>query len=135
MAVASGSPADGDHGRTAAPERGTVEHVVVDERRSVYELDRDRGPHEPVGLRRRRPGGDAYQQRPQSLAPGGDRVAGIAREHRSVTGRELRHSRFHAFHHAREGLASGVHHCLCASTHQVGTTPTCKAMMPPAVST
>ena len=107
----------------------------MDERRSVHELDRDRGADEPVGLGRRRARGDAHQQRTQPLAAGGDRVAGVAREHGSVTDGELGHPLLDAVHDPRQLLAPGIDDGLCACGHQVGTVPTCKAMMPPAVST
>ena len=75
-------PAAGRHdGRATAAQRGAVEHVVVDERRAVDELDRDRGADEAVGLRRRHPGGEAHEQRSQALAAGRDRLAGVARQH------------------------------------------------------
>ncbi len=129
------APAGRDHGRTAAAERGAVEHIVVDERRPVHELDRDRRANEAVGLGGRRAGGQAYEQRAQPLAAGGDRVARVACEHGPVTGGELRHPPLDAVHDPRELLTPGIDDGLCARAHQVGTVPTCRAMIPPAVRT
>ncbi len=82
----------------------------MDERRPVHQLDRDRRAHEPVGLGGRRAGRQADQQRPQPLAAGGDRLAGVAREHRPVTAGELRHPLLDALHQPRHGRPAGVDH-------------------------
>ena len=51
VAVARRPAAGGDDGRPAAPQRRAVEHVVVDERRAVHELDGDRRAHHLIASR------------------------------------------------------------------------------------
>ena len=50
VAVAMLAPGGGDDRRPAAAQRGGVEHVVVDERGRVDELDRDRGAQHAVAV-------------------------------------------------------------------------------------
>ncbi len=52
-----------------------------------------------------------------------------------MTYRELGHPALDAIHDPRKLLTPGVDDSLCAQAQQVGTVPTCKAMIPPAVST
>ena len=75
MAIAAAG--GGDHGRAPAAQRGGVEHVVVDERRGVDQLDRDRRAQDPGVVARPAPGGEEDEQRAQALAAGGDRLAGV----------------------------------------------------------
>ena len=56
--------------RSGAPAQGrAVEHVVVDKRRAVDELDGDRGADEPVGLRGWRAGGEETSSGRSRLPP------------------------------------------------------------------
>ena len=119
---------------TAAQGRA-VEHVIVDQRRAVHELDRHRGGQQTVGLRWGGACGQEHEQRAQALAPGGDRLTGIAGEQRAVTRHELVHPPLGSLEQAGRLLTPKVDHRLnCGSAHRSDTTPTCRAMMPPAVT-
>ena len=101
----------------------------------MHQLDRHGRADEVLGLGRRDTGGQTDQQRPQPLAAGGDRVAGVARQHRSVAVGELRHPALNPGHQPGYRLASRVEHRLHGHAHPDVTSPTWSAMMPPAVST
>ena len=45
VAIATARPADGGDGRAPSAQQSTVDHVIVDERRGVHELDGHRGAH------------------------------------------------------------------------------------------
>ena len=72
----------GDDRWAAAPKRGGVEHVVVDEGRHVDELDRGRRPLGAVA--RRRPGAEQDEHRAQPLAARGERRPRLGAEGAAV---------------------------------------------------
>ena len=122
-----------DHSRAAAAQRRSVQDIVVDQRGAVHQLHRHRGAQQALGLRRWHAGGEEYQQRAQALAAGRDRLAGVTAEQRAVPGGELGHAQLEPVHQPRGRLAAGLDHRLHGA-HR-GTSPTCRAMIPPAVST
>ena len=106
----------------------------MDERRGVDQLDRDRGRQQLLAFGRRDAGREEHQQRAQPLAAGGDRRARVGAELVAVPGRELVHAKLEPVHQPRDGLAARCPdsvdgHCRA----HVRTSPTCIAMMPPAV--
>ena len=129
-------PGGGHDGRPAATQVGTVEHVVVHERRRVDELDRHhRSQHAlgPLGRRARR---EQHQQRPQPLAAGRDRGPRVLGQERPVRARQLLQALLELVHQLRNVRAARSDdrgHRLGAR-HQA-TVPECSAMIPPAVST
>ena len=105
----------------------------MDQGRAVNQLDRDGGPDEPLTLGRRHAGRHAHQQWAQPLAAGGDRLAGKPGQHRSVPRGQLGHPLFDPIHQPSDGGAADVDHRLDRlGRHR--TTPTCSAMIPPAVT-
>ena len=78
------APGGGHDRRPAAPQHRGVEHVVVDQRGRVHQLDRNRRAQRRVAARRIRPRGHEHQQRAQPLAARGDRRAGVLAERRAV---------------------------------------------------
>ena len=81
------APRARDDGRHAPAQRGGVEHVVVDERRAVDELDGGRRADEPLAVRL--VGREEHEQRSQALAARGDRRARVLGERHAVADREL----------------------------------------------
>ena len=81
------------------------------------------------------PGGDEHQQRPQALAPGGDRRPAVARQHGAVAARQLGQAFVERLHQRRDVAAGGGDDRLDGGDggHH-GTVPWWIAMMPPAVS-
>ena len=134
VAVAMPRPADGHHRRPPAPQLRGVEHVVVNQRGAVEQLDRHRDPQHPRARRLAR--GHEHEQRPQALAAGGDRGAAVARQHRAVAGGELGQALVERLHERRnvraargdDGLDRGC------DRHHLPTVPWWIAMIPPAVS-
>ena len=92
-------------GRAAA---ATVQDVIVDQRRAVHQLDCDGGAQKPLGLGRRRAGGEEHQQRPQPLTAGRDGLAGVTAEQRAVPGGQLRHAQLKPVHQPRGRLPAGL---------------------------
>ncbi len=118
-----------------AAQVGAVEHVVVDQRRRVHELDRRGGAQHAGVLGRRVPGGEEDQQRPQALAPGGDGIAGVLGEQLAVARGQLGEPALQPRHELGDVPAPGGDH----GGHGLGgghhaTSPTWIAMIPPAVT-
>ena len=101
------------------------------ERRGVDQLHRDGGLNEAIALRRWDARAQTNQQGPQPLAPGMDRLARVPRQRRPVTGGDSLHPPLDAVHQPLHGRSARLQHRL-ERAHLL--TPTCKAMMPPAVS-
>ncbi len=80
----------------------------MDKRRPMDQLNRDCRMHETVRLRGWNTRGETYQQRPQPLPAGGDRVAGVARQSGTVIDADLRHATLDAIHDARHGCPRGI---------------------------
>ena len=124
---------------TPAAQRRGVEHVVVDERRAVDELDRGGRADQPLAVLARRPP-RKHEQRAQALAAGGDRRARVlgraARRGRPASSREplldaRRAARARASPPARDDLGD-----RCPLTAMLSAfVPTWIAMIPPAVRT
>ena len=129
-------PAPRPDRRHAAAQARAVEHVVVDERRAVDQLDRGGGGDQLAAAGRARATGEQDEQRAQPLAAGGDRVAGVLGEHRAVPrgerhqapldlGEQLRHGSAGRSDDLRDGRAPALIYPRFV--------PACSAMMPPAV--
>ena len=84
----------------------------------------------------RRAGREEHEQRAQALAPGGDHVTGVALQHGTVAGGRLCETELELVHQTRGRRTAGLHNGLYRAdrAHPV-TSPTCSAMIPPAVST
>ena len=137
VAIASARPPRAQTvGTPRRSERG-VEHVVVDERRRVHELDGRRARDELARILRLAAGREQHEQRAQPLAARGDRRAGVLGEERAVAGGERRQALLDAREQQRHMRAGGLDDDVDAL--RVGRhgrrVPTCSAMMPPAVST
>ena len=133
----------------------------MDERRAVDELDGRGGAHQAVAgaadLTRR---GEDDQQRAQPLAARGDRRSRVLGEHRAVAGGDLAQQLLDPVQQRQDVRPAGVddgrdrpaldcgrraraavaHGSGCVPLRDVrigaaGLTPTCVAMIPPAVST
>ena len=128
------APGHRDHRRAPAAQRRRVEHVVVHERGRVHQLHGHRAPQHRVGVARLGPGGHEHEQRPQPLAAGGDRRAGVLGQHGAVGARELGQARLEALHQLRDVRAAGLDDRgdRLGAGHQA-LVPECRAMIPPAV--
>ena len=124
----------GDDGRPAAPQRRGVEHVVVDERGRVDQLDRDRG------AQRRRRGRLGLSPAARNTSSGRSRlppariVAPACSASSSPCDVASASSRASSrVHQRRDVRAAGLdeREDLLGAAH--GTVPTWSAMMPPAV--
>ncbi len=137
-----------------APQLCTVDHVVVNQRCRVHQLDRDRGSHQALilGARVTRSGRREHdQQGPQALASGEHRGGGVHRQRGARLASHplevllgahhpLTQHRPAAAHDLRYGLVVLRRLRLCGAAHCMndepsgGTVPAWMAMMPPAVS-
>jgi hypothetical protein len=125
----------------------------VDQRRAVDELDRGGGADQAVGRagpRLRSARGEDHQQRAQPLAARGDRRAGVLGQERPVAAGDLQEQDLHPVQqrqHVRpagvddrgDRAGAGLAHAGVPSAGGAGAppglVPTCRAMIPPAVST
>ena len=104
--------------------------------RAVDELDGDGAAHDVGRVVVRRPRGEEDEQRPQPLAAGGDRRAGVGREDLAVPARQLGQAVLDVREQRRDARPSGLDDLadgLGGGGHVLGTVPTCRAMIPPAV--
>ena len=113
----------------------------MNQRRAVDKFHRHGGTDESIGLGRRHARGQEYEQRPQALAARRDRLTGMMSELGTMTSGKLAHPVLDAIHETGDLHAPGIddgpydpgdHGRSCTGPRP--TTPTCKAMMPPAVS-
>jgi hypothetical protein len=104
------------------------------ERGHVQQLDGRRGGDQPVVSAT---GTEEDEHRPQPLASGEQRAAGMTSQLEAVALRHLAETRLRALEHAREPRTSGGEHRaeLGLSRVHVRLVPEWMAMMPPAVST
>ena len=108
------------------------------QRRGVDQFNRHGRPHQRVTLRWRDAGGQKHQQGAQALAAGGDRLAGEAPQQRTVSAGQLAHPQLDPLHQPRDLSPAGLHHRLDYGLNRARAhrfTPTCSAMIPPAVRT
>jgi hypothetical protein len=123
-----------------AAEGSSVEHVVVDERGHVHQLDGDRGPDGVLTHRVAR--AEEHDQRAQPLAAGAERVRRVAAQLLAVARPDGRQALLAACEGARQARASGGEHRLepgqagsLPGRHAHDFTPRWIAMIPPAVTT
>ena len=136
MAVAIARPAAATTVGRPRRSAARVEHVVVDERGRVDQLDRDRRAHAAPARGRAGPGGHEHEQRPQPLAAGGDRRAGVLAEHRRRARPRARASRASsALHQLGTCAPPASTTAATASALAISPPPSreCSAMIPPAV--
>ena len=100
------------------------------------ELDGDGAAHDVGRVVVRRSRGEEDEQRPQPLAAGGDRRAGVGGEDLAVPARQLGEAVLDVREQRRDARPCGLDDLadgLGGGGHVLGTVPTCRAMIPPAV--
>ena len=121
------APGLGEDGRAPPAQGRGVEHVVVHERGRVHQLHGSGGPQGPLAVG---PRGQEHAQRPQALAAGGDRRAGVLGQHLAVARGQHRQAGLEAAHQLRDVRAARLDDRLDGAHRLV---PAWIAMMPPAV--
>ncbi len=85
-------------GELAAAHLAVVDHVVMQQRRGVHELDRGGELHVAIALIGGEFGGGEGQHRAQPLAAGGDQMVRHLRDHRHLRAGARQDQRIDAFH-------------------------------------
>ena len=135
VAVAMSRPADATTVGRPRRRSARVEHVVVDQRGRVHELDGHGSAHDAVagrvGAR-----GHQHEQRAQALAAGRDGRAGVRGQELAVPGDDRRQALLDPAHERPDvGTRRAYDSVDRRRGRHYGRSPTWMAMMPPAVNT